>query len=712
MIATRPVAAGSRAAIPALALALALALAFLAALGCARPERLNLLVVTFDTTRADALGPYGHPAGHTPTLDRLAAEGTVFEQCVSAVPITAPSHSTLFTGTYPPHHGVRDNGVFVLPNEVTTLAEVLRDAGYRTGAAIGAFPLVARFGLDQGFELYDDRIEDPIAPLLGLAKPDLFFDERSATEVNAALLPWLDEVAGEPFFAWLHYWEPHHPHHPPQPYAQLYEYDPYLAEIAYADEALGRILEWLDEHGELERTVVVMTSDHGEGRGEHREETHSMLAYNATLRVPLIVRAPGLGGGRRGEQRVGTVDLVPTVLDLLGVEAPTAVQGRSLAPLLADDPAAAEGPRPYYAETLSPRVAHGWSELRALYHGDHKYIFGARPELFDLRSDFDELEDLAAERPTLAAELDENLRRFVARLSNPDVAARAAVDADEETRRRLAALGYLATAGEALGAERLSAEGPAPQDRVEEITRVSQVKSLLAGGEAWAAQRQARQLVAADGANPYYRELLGRALLLQGRPREALAAVEPVGATSEGLRYIYLHVAQLEIHAGRLDEAEAILRQVLSHEDHSWARFEMAAVSRARGEVAAAANELERALALEPDLALARLDLGVLRLQQGDLSAAEAHLRRTATELPLLPQAHYRLGALHLARAEPAAARARFERAVELAPTACYPRVGLADALHAMGQDDAAREVLAELLLGCDDTPERGGLEP
>ncbi|MEM8963856.1 MAG: sulfatase, partial [Acidobacteriota bacterium] len=340
----------------------------LATLGCGRAERLNVLVVTFDTTRADHIASYGNERASTPRVDQLAAEGVLFEHAFSAVPITAPSHSTIMTGKYPLAHGVRDNGMFVLPDNQQTLAETLKANGYATGAAIAAFPLLSRFGVDQGFDFYDDNVEPQPQGVFGdraFPEAQIYMDERRAGRVNEALFPWLDEHHDKPFFAWAHYFDPHQPFDPPPPYDQLFADDLYLGELAYTDESFGRLLDKLKELGVYDKTIIVLAADHGEGRGEHNELTHSTLVYNTTLHVPLIIRMPGATGGRRVSANAGTVDIVPTVLDLLDLEEPTEVQGESLVPLLEDptlDTEERNARTAYYAETLAPRLGFGWGE--------------------------------------------------------------------------------------------------------------------------------------------------------------------------------------------------------------------------------------------------------------------------------------------------------------------------------------------------------------
>jgi len=261
--------------------------------GCVRQRPWNVLLVTLDTTRADRLGCYGKAAAGTPHLDRLAVEGVRFERATATNPVTQASHTSLLTGTWPMTHGVRDNLFFRIRPGLETLATLLRDRGYATGAAIGGFPLTREFGLDVGFDFYDDdlaalREDHRGVPVM---RSETWYEERPADRVNDAMIPWLRERLGrpKPFFAWVHYWDPHRPYIAPDPYRQLYADDPYQAEVAFVDACLGGLLEMLEDAGELERTLIIVTADHGEGLMQHREMTHAFLAYETTLRVPLIM---------------------------------------------------------------------------------------------------------------------------------------------------------------------------------------------------------------------------------------------------------------------------------------------------------------------------------------------------------------------------------------------------------------------------------------
>ncbi len=280
------------------------------------PRGLNLLLVTLDTTRADRLGCYGHAAAKTRYIDRLAAEGTRFETVIAPAPITLPSHSSILTGLYPFEHGVRNNGNFYLAPRFPTLATVLKARGYRTGAFVSSFILDRRYGLDRGFDVYDDRMEGEYAQVVTLQA------ERRGDRTALALGRFVDERAKEPqapFFAWLHLYDPHEPYRPPRPFRDLFAQDPYDGEIAFADAILASVLDRLRAASLLDRTLVVVTADHGESLGEHGETTHSMFVYEGAIRVPLVVWRPGLvPAGRVVSEPVRLVDVAPTVLELLG----------------------------------------------------------------------------------------------------------------------------------------------------------------------------------------------------------------------------------------------------------------------------------------------------------------------------------------------------------------------------------------------------------
>jgi len=658
-----------------------------------------VVIVTFDTTRADHIGCYGDSQARTPTVDTLAAQGVLFEQALSSVPITLPSHSTLMTGKAPFAHGVRDNGLFVLGEAQQTLAEILRDEGYRTAAAIASYPLLSRFGIAQGFELYDDHVTGDYEDLFGeriFPKSHLFFDERPAAQVNEAVFPWLEEHHREPFFLWLHYFDPHQPLEPPTPYDQLFAHDPYRGEIAYADESLGVLMERLRRLGVDDNTLVIFTSDHGEGLDEHNESTHSMLLYQSTLHVPLVMRLPGGIAGRRVGQRVGLIDVLPTVLDVLDIEPPTDIQGRSLAPYLTEiEEPAGDRRRELYAETLSPRLARNWGELRALIVDDSKYVHGPTRELFALGEDPHERNNLATEKAGEVAALKTRLEQFLDRHAVEGLDASVALD--EEAARRLQALGYLQSSGQAVGplSEELRSDGDPPQRHAHTISNYSTAKAYLHSGKLVEGKELVLNLLAGDPRNPNYLEMLFQIELRSHRPAAALAILEQLEALDAAFpppQQVHEYAGMVLLSQQRTDEAVAEFEKAQALEKKASRSYRLATIHQAQGNVQAQRRLLEEALELEPALVPARIDLGISHARTGDNDSAELHLRRAVQEHPYNPRAHYNLGAFLVRNGTVEEAIELFRRAAQVSPGYLPAHYALFEQLYETGDWAAASE--------------------
>ena len=359
----------------------------------------NVLIVTLDTTRADHIGCYGHSDIATPTMDRLALDGVLFSRAISPAPTTLPSHCSIFTGLYPFNHGARSNGVFRLPEENQTLAEVFHEQGYATGAAISAFVLDSRFGLAQGFTNYDDAVKDFAANRI---HPD---PERFANNTTDVALDWLKSHKGQKFFYWIHYFDPHQPYEPPAEYKDTYGGRPYDGEIAFVDAEFKRLVNYLEETGQRDNTLIVIIGDHGQGMGQHDELTHGFLLYDTTLHVPFIMNCGDkLGGGVHIDREVSSVDVAPTVLSLVGLSRPARCDGVDLTQ------EAESGNRPIFIDTLEGYCQYGFSPLMGVVEGSVKYIFGPNPELYDRSSDTQEEDNLIARKPDLAKRMEQLLK--------------------------------------------------------------------------------------------------------------------------------------------------------------------------------------------------------------------------------------------------------------------------------------------------------------
>ena len=411
------------------------------------PPPIGVVLITLDTTRADRLSAYGFMDISMPNVDRLAREGVVFDQATSVAPLTLPAHTSLFTGLFPPRHGVRYNADAPLAAEQTTLAEILRAQGYKTAAFVGSVVLDSDRGLCQGFDQYGGVVADdrPLVPRL----------YRQADAVVSEAARWLDGVGGSHFFLWTHLYDPHRPYEPPEPFRSQYAHDPYVGEIAYVDSQIGRLLDVLERHHLLDRTIVIVAGDHGESLGEHGERDHGIFVYESVLRVPLIIRAPAVAP-RRIDAVVRLTDVMPTVLNLLGVPAPP-VDGVSLSDLMRGT-----GRDPNlnaYSESQYPQRL-GWSALSALRDGSFKLIDAPRPELYDLEHDPFEQRNIYHEQPAVAEAL---TRRLAALAHSADRAnANEPVVVRPGLREQLAALGYVG-----LGPVRAPLDGkrlPDPKD--------------------------------------------------------------------------------------------------------------------------------------------------------------------------------------------------------------------------------------------------------
>ncbi len=419
------------------------------------PRPIGVVLITLDTTRADRLSPYGLMDVSMPHLERLAREGVVFDQASSVAPLTLPAHCSIFTGLFPPAHGVRDNADSALAPEHTTLAEILHGQGFRTAAFVGSAVLDAERGLEQGFTQYRGVSR---TTLKGRATSMVEADarQRRADAVMDDATRWLDGINGRPFFLWTHLYDPHLPYDPPEPFRSRY-FDPYIGEIAFADSQIGRLIDALDRHQLLDRTIVIVAGDHGESLGEHGERDHGIFVYESVLRVPLIIRVPGFAPLRIGTP-VRLVDVMPTVLDMLDLPAPS-MDGVSLVDLM-------NGSRrrldlDVFAESRYPE-RFGWSPLRALRDGRFKLIDAPRPELYDLERDPFEERNIFDERRPLA---DAMMRRLEAldpgRSVTPDPEKTVVPAA---LREDLAALGYVTPAPMRVSRNRTSL--PDPKDRI------------------------------------------------------------------------------------------------------------------------------------------------------------------------------------------------------------------------------------------------------
>lgn len=585
--------------------------------GWARPA-LNVLLITLDTTRADYLGCYGRPGGRTPVLDRLAREGVLFTDCTACSPFTSPSHASLLTSLYPYAHGVRLNGADRLAEEVVTLAESFRDAGYTTQATVASYVVNRKFGLAQGFDVYHDVTEVRVG--------DELHAERRGDVVCADAIQMLQSLVQKRFFLWVHFYDPHHPYHSTRGHERDTP-EAYEDEIAFMDAQIGHLMQQLSQLRLAESTLVVLVGDHGEGLGEHGERLHGVFLYQSTLRVPLIFYGPGrIQAGRSVAAQVRTVDVAPTILALAGLRAWSQAQGVSLVPLLtgrtADLGLAA------YAESLDGQQQFGLAMLRSLSQGGWKYVHAPTPELYDLARDPGELQNLHDAEPARAEPLRAALRALIADAPPPPAPA-AAAPPDAKDVAILASLGYVVapsmTGPQVPEIDRFEPLGGDPKDYAKLFDLTARAGGAMVAGLFERAEQRLREALAIMPDRTSLHIQLAHALYEQKKYAEAdevyrrvleWAPEDPEVRRQYGWFLLY--------QANRPADAAVQLGAVLARTpDDVDLLHDVGVALIATGKHGEGERCLTRALELDRDNVRAIQALGALRVQQQRWSEAE-----------------------------------------------------------------------------------------
>ncbi len=651
-----------------------------AKLGVSQP---NVVLVTLDTTRADHIGCYGDADARTPALDALARRGVLFAQAATVAPLTLPAHSSIMTGFYPTYHGVRLNGGTALSQDQTTLAEALSREGYQTGAFIGAFVLDGRWGLNQGFGVYDDQFD-----MKKFKRLDLAAVQRPGNQVMDAALRWLEGHKDGPFFTWVHLYDPHSPYEPPEPL--LSEFRPrglaalYDGEIAFADQQVARLLSWLEKSGLDQKTIVVVLGDHGEGLGSHGEGTHGYFLYDYALHVPFIVSAPfDALRGVRVDAQVSLVDVLPTVLALAGIDSTARVHGRSLLPLMlrpkAPDKVEA------YSESMTPSLQYGWSALRSLRSPRYKLVQAPRPELFDLAADPGEETNVYDQHRDEARRMEAQLDRHVAETSR-DAPAPEAADLDKETVERLAALGYVggpATPRKAVDSTRPLAD---PKDKLAVFTAVQRAGELIVQDQHAPAAEALESALREEPAMPQALLMLGACYSELGRKKEAKAQFDAVLKDDPQSVQGLVGLANVLLEEGQTEDVVTLCKRTLSLDERNTQAYALLGdVYIGRHEPEKALPYLEKAVEIQPKLTQNRLNLAACLIEAKQLARAEAILGEIARDYPRFPGARFNLGVLYEEQGRPQEARTAYAAELAAYPDHFKARFNLGKVLSQLG---------------------------
>lgn len=606
----------------------------------AEPRRrdLNVILVTIDTLRADYLSCYGSQVAKTPNMDALAARGVRFGQAIVQVPLTAPSHASILTGAYPQAHKVRDMGGFILDPKIPTLATILSHSGLDTAAFIGAAVLNRHYGMNRGFAVYADDMKEKT----DLKKLPGVVAEVRAEIVTQRAMDWLERRAQRQgsagrFLMWVHYYDPHFPYDPPEPFRSRYPKSLYAGEVAYTDDQIGRLLKGFPERNLLDDTLVVLIADHGESLGDHGEYTHGVFLYDSTVRVPLIVAGPGVPAGHVVNQQVRSIDVMPTIVDFLGVSPGGQVHGVSLMPAIVEG----KGVRSNYCymETLYPKTTMGWSELRGMRTDEWKLVVAPKPELYQIAQDRSESHNLVSKRP---AEADQ-LQKKVWEVAGPpeNLGELKPQPIDEERRRELQALGYVGAGSRTL---RIDMSGPDPKDRVEVLEALERAADAMNHDRFGAAVPSLERIVRRDSTNPLiYKQL---------------------GLCFQSLK--------------QFDRAERTYREAIQNKaDSDDTHAELGEIYVRRGDLARAVESMEHAARLNPTNLTNLVNMAMAYLHLNRPSETERALRAALTQNQRHAGAHNVFGILEIQRGREGEARAHFVKAIESDPELAEPYMNL-----------------------------------
>src|SRR6266852_2027847 len=588
----------------------------------------NVVVVTIDTLRADHLGCYGYKQISTPNIDALAADGARFERAYTVVPVTLPSHTVMFTGTYPMLSGMHDFGGNKLSPQQPTLASVLKQSGYVTGAVIGAAVLDSRFGLNQGFDFYYDHFD-----FSRLEEANLDEMERPGNVVADLALDWLGKNSQKKFFLWMHLYDPHFPYRPPEPYSREYASQPYDGEIAFADEQVGRLLRFLKDKGLYQNTVIVLTGDHGESLGEHGEKTHGFFIYNVTMHVPLIIHLPGKPATQTVADPVSLVDLMPTVLAATGLDIPSQVQGRSLLSALRGEKI--DRDRTLYGETFLPRLHFNWSELRGAENAKYHFIDAPRPELYDLTKDPGELRNLFPEKKAVAEEMRAKLAGLIREYSaGKELAEKTGLD--PALMERLKSLGYAGFSG---GGDPTitNRDLPDPKDRIATYELISDAIADSQHGRYPESIEKLNAAIKTEPQSVSAHYLQGLNYYRSKMFTEAVDELQKTVQLSPDYSLAIFNLGMAQAHAGQIDPAIATLQRALQLDSSNFeAAYNLGVAFIQKKELQPAAEAFQRSIAINPDLARSHHALGETLMYLDRLDGAIAELRKA---VELAPQA-------------------------------------------------------------------------
>ena len=651
-----------------------------------RKEIRHVLLVSIDTWRADYVSCYGYPQKITPNIDDIAEQAVLFENVITPIPLTLPAHSSMLTGTIPPYHKVHDNLNESLGESNITLAEILKENGFTTGAIISAVVLNSRFGIDQGFDTYNDEFENPIKVTA--------ITERRADEASRFALEWLDKHKSEKFFLFLHYYDPHHPYDPPGAFKSTYQYNPYAGEVAYTDYCLGQVINKLKELKLYNSTLIIITGDHGEMLGEHGESSHGYFIYQSAIKVPLIFKLPGRTKPQRINHIVGLIDIVPTICSMLGIEMQEHIQGVDLSEYIKTGKPKVQD-RHIFCESLTATKYNG-NSLLSVVTDRWKYIQTTKPELYDLANDAEESNNMLAEEPQRGRILQDRLQQILEE-SVRSGEADSNIELDEQTLESLKSLGYVGGSVDADFTFDQSKDDP--KDLLDFHNSIAKVQNLIFKGDYDQAKSLCEELISQRPGVAQAQYNMARIFMKQEDYTSAIPYLQEVIKLKPDDFHARKDLADAFELEGKHQEAVNLYLQALQLKpNHAQAHYNLGMALKSQDKIDQAISHFRQALQSEPNYVKAHNNLGSALAEQGKLDEAITHFTEALRIKPDFANAHKNMGITLLQQGELDEAIIHFSEAVQLDPNSAEVHYILARALTGDGKTSEAIIHLKETL--------------
>jgi arylsulfatase A-like enzyme/Flp pilus assembly protein TadD len=687
----------------------------------AAQESPNVLFIIIDTLRADHLGCYGDKEIKTPNIDSIAKEGTLFQNAITQAPLTFPSHTTMFTSTYPQQSNAWDNGSYRLASSEVTLAQILQDKGYATGAFVSTVVLDAKYGLNRGFQTYDDAI----GKNQGDRVIKFMDDERTADQTAPLAIKWLKDNKDKKFFLWVHFYDPHGIYNPPSPYKEMYKNDLYSGEVSFADHYVGKVLSTLKELGLKDKTLIVFAGDHGEGLGEHGETGHGIFVYDETLKVPLIFSYPKLiAQDRVVKEQVRLIDIMPTILDLVNIKKNKEIQGQSLAGILKGEEKPQD--RTAFSVTRYAQIHFNWSEMQSWRTKDWKYIKSTEPELYNISKDPDELVNLIDKRKDIAKSMEKDLDEFFKKTAAPEKKENK-IEVDEQTKKQLMSLGYVS------GSETTQGKAPVPIKMIKVMQAMTAADKMVNSGLTNEAIAKYKEIIKEDPENMEAYSHIALCLKSMQRYDEAIKYFKKaasfkndVAEVHDGLGNIYKSMGKPALAFEEFQRALKLepddpgitnnigwcYQQVMNFNkaleyyekaikldpNLATTHANMAICYRVKGNLYKATEELDIALKQDPKLAFAYSERGAVLAIQGKLDEATVNCKKAIELAPDEPDGYQNLGVILEMKGDYEGALDNFKKALKISPWNAMTQASIGGVYIKLGDKEKAKEYLNKAL--------------